>query len=109
MSDRVTKYAAVQVGERLYQGEIVEGLIQVRQTLETIGANGPLRLDEIVHPFAIVMTQDCDLEQDFCLRSGGHEGPSRLSQHFVLRGDRDNGLEGEGTAGKGYLEARHSE
>ena len=79
MSDRVTKYAAVQVGERLYQGEIVEGLIQVRQTLETIGANGPLRLDEIAHPFAIVMTQDCDLEQDFCLRSGGHEGPSRLA------------------------------
>jgi len=79
LSPRVSKYAAVQVGERLYQGEIVEGLIQVRQTLETVGEDGPPRLDEIVHPFTIVMTQDCDLEQDFRLRWEGPRSPSRLA------------------------------
>ena len=40
----------------------------MRQSLKTIGADGPPQLNEITHPFAIVMTQDCDLEQDFNLQ-----------------------------------------
>lgn len=79
MSDAVSKYIAVELGERLHQGEILEALIQVRQSLETIGKDGPPQLDEVVHPFAIVMTQDCDLEQDFKLRKGICQGQAPLA------------------------------
>jgi hypothetical protein len=75
----VNKYIAVQPGERLHQGEVLQGLIQVRQSLKTISGDGPPQLDEIVHPFAIVMTQDCDLEQDFNFRTGTVQGSSPLA------------------------------
>ena len=100
MSDRVTKYVAVQLSERLYQGEIVEGVIQVRQTLETIGVNGAPRLDEIQHPFAIVMTQDCDLEQDFFLRPGANEGPSPLVSILFCEAITTSELKGRVPQGK---------
>ena len=69
MPDRVIKYAAIPLNGRLYQGEVVSGLIHVRQSLHTIGEAEPPRLEEIVHPFSIVMTQDCDLESDFRSRT----------------------------------------
>jgi hypothetical protein len=100
LADRFIKYAAVQVSERLYQGEIVAGLIQVRQTLETIGANGPPRLDEVLHPFAIVMTQDCDLEQDFRLRSGACEGPLPMANILFCEAIATTDLKGKVPQGK---------
>ena len=51
----------------------------MRQSLKTIGADGPPQLNEITHPFAIVMTQDCDLEQDFNLRKGIVQGQLPLA------------------------------
>lgn len=65
MPDRQQKYEAVPLEGRLFQGEIVSGLIQAYQRLDTVGANEPPVLEERVHPFAIVITQDCDLESDF--------------------------------------------
>jgi hypothetical protein len=100
LSDRKKKYAAVQVGERLYQGEIVEGLIQVRQSLETLGESGPLKLDEVVHPFAIVMTQDCDLEQEFRIRSGAREGTSALPNILFCEAITTTDLKGNVPPGK---------
>jgi hypothetical protein len=77
LSDRLQKFAPVANEERLHQGEIVCGLVQARQSLTTVGTAGDLSLDEIEHPFAIVMTQDCDLEQDARIRQGG-SGASQL-------------------------------
>jgi hypothetical protein len=57
------KYAAVATDERLRQGEVLSGLVRVRQLPDSIGSPD-IRIDEIIHPFLIVMTQDCDLAQD---------------------------------------------
>jgi len=65
---QIAKYTAVSAGERLYQAEIVTGLVQIQQSVATIGGSQP-KLIERLHPFAIILTQDCDLEQDFTARS----------------------------------------
>ena len=59
----MVKYAAIASDERLRQGEILTGLVRVRQSLDSIGALD-VSVDEVTHPFLIVMTQDCDLAQD---------------------------------------------
>jgi hypothetical protein len=46
---------------RLWQGEILSNVIE-RQAVRQGDASFDLR--EVVHPYAIVFTQDCDLEQD---------------------------------------------
>jgi hypothetical protein len=60
---QIDKYAAILQRDRLHQGEILTGLVRVRQSLESLGAED-LGIDEITHPYLIVMTQDCDLAQD---------------------------------------------
>jgi hypothetical protein len=67
----VIKYAPVLAGERLHQGEILGGLVHVRQSLDSIGT-ALVQIDELVHPFVVVLTQDCDLEQDFNARASGN-------------------------------------
>ncbi len=62
--ESVVKYIASGDEGRLWQGEIVANLIQVRLTPETVRAESP-RGSPIVHPFAIVLSQDCDLEQHY--------------------------------------------
>lgn len=84
MPDRQQKYEAVPLDGRLYQGEIVSGLIQAYQRLDTIGAEGPPVLEERVHPFAIIVTQDCDLESDFRNRSRDQSERKPLSLINVL-------------------------
>ena len=49
------------------QGEIISNLIQVSVNLEAL-TNGELKGDQITHPYAIVLTQDCDCIQDFRAR-----------------------------------------
>jgi hypothetical protein len=51
----------------LLQGEIITNLIQVRLDLATLGAEAASIL-EVAHPFALILAQDCDLEQDFKAR-----------------------------------------
>jgi hypothetical protein len=76
----VIKYASVAVGERLHQGEILAGVIRVQQALASIGAE-KVQIDEIVLPFAIILTQDCELTQDADARmveQAAVQDPSRL-------------------------------
>lgn len=63
MPDQRDKYVAVVAGDRLRQGEVLSNFVRVRQSLDSIGALD-ISIEEIVHPYLIVMTQDCDLEQD---------------------------------------------
>ena len=63
----VVKYEAIVPRDRLRQGEILTGLVRVRQSLNSVGSQD-VSVDEIVHPYLIVMTQDCDLVQDFDAR-----------------------------------------
>lgn len=55
--------------DRVHQAEIISDLTQWVPELDAAGK--PAQLRPRVHPFAIVMTQDCDLEQDFRERSKG--------------------------------------
>jgi hypothetical protein len=57
-------------GASLRQGEILSDLDQFRLDVSTLStdsiAGQPFR-----HPFAVLLTQDCDLEQDFTARQKG--------------------------------------
>jgi hypothetical protein len=80
LPERHPKFIAVADG-RLVHGEILCGLLQVRQRLSTIGTDNPV-LDSILHPYATVVTQDCDLESDF--RSRKENGKASALMHSVL-------------------------
>ena len=53
----------------LFQGEIVANLIQARLDVASIGPDRSPVVNLVTHPYAVVLTQDCDLEGDFMLRS----------------------------------------
>jgi hypothetical protein len=53
----------------LQQGELLTGLVQINLETKTIGSKS-LRVEAKIHPFALVVSQDCDLEQDFKSRQG---------------------------------------
>lgn len=63
--------------EALGQGEIVSGLIQRTVDLSSLGSE-QLRVDQIVHPFALIATQDCDLDWDFRARQEGNSPLQKL-------------------------------
>jgi len=78
-------YAPSVANSRLHQGEILENLLQSRITAESIrlvtawteesGEPKPgLVVDFAQHPLVIVLSQDCDLEQDYNARRGGGSG-----------------------------------
>jgi hypothetical protein len=48
----------------LRQGEILTNVRLLNVRLETLGTDA-LAADTITHPFAVILTQDCDLEQDY--------------------------------------------
>jgi len=50
----------------LRQGEILSNLTQVRIDLDSLGFEE--RLDHTLHPYAIVVSQDCDLDWDYKAR-----------------------------------------
>jgi hypothetical protein len=74
-------------GSRLHSGEILCNLVQVQQQIESIEKDieKAATLVETVHPFVVVLTQDCDLEWDFDARSKGEASLSRLKN--VLFGE----------------------
>jgi hypothetical protein len=52
------------------QGEIVSDVIQVHLRVEALGSEeGDVDLEEKLHPFALLLTQDCDLDWDFKARA----------------------------------------
>lgn len=52
------------------QGEIVSDLVQVLLRAESLGhEGGDVELEEKTHPYALIMTQDCDLDWDFKARA----------------------------------------
>jgi hypothetical protein len=54
----------------LRQGEIVSDVTQVHLRAESLGPEaGEVDLEEKVHPYALILTQDCDLDWDFKARA----------------------------------------
>ncbi|MCH7873319.1 MAG: hypothetical protein IID33_16610 [Planctomycetes bacterium] len=67
------KYIASSDDGPLRQGEIVSNVVQVRLTSESVGSDSPVAIP-VVHPFAMVLTQDCDLEQHLNRIGNGKPG-----------------------------------
>ncbi len=67
------KYRISADEEPLHQGEIISNVVQVLLTLDSIGSDSPGAVPN-VHPFAIVLTQDCDLEQHLAKTEDGKVG-----------------------------------
>jgi hypothetical protein len=62
-------YRAVQAAERLYQGEIIEGVVEWSPVY---GPENPDQVREAIprlRKLAVVLTQDCDLAQDWTART----------------------------------------
>ena len=78
----MTKSNPIQSNEQIYisshqddpirQGEILSALIQSRLNIDSIGSPEPV-IDYITHPYAIVISQDCDLDWDHKARQGNAE------------------------------------
>jgi hypothetical protein len=66
----------------LRQGEILSGLVQQFLNLEEL-RKGELVVDDIRHPFVIVVSQSCDLEWDFEARRASSE-PDKMLPHVFL-------------------------
>ncbi len=59
------------VDKALRQGEILTNVVELQVRLESIGSVDSDRVysaNPIEHPFAIIVSQDCDLEQDYNFR-----------------------------------------
>jgi hypothetical protein len=66
----VTIYARSTTNAPFRQGEILTDVLQYRRSLASFRANTH-ELAETRHPFAIVISQDCDLERDYYARNPG--------------------------------------
>jgi len=70
----------------LRQGEIIENLFELWPRVsegETIDVEQTAKLDRIDHPYAIVISQDCDLELDFKARHG-QASDDKLLRHVLF-------------------------
>lgn len=68
------------------QGEIIESLYEFRPKAlesETIDTEQPIKFDRINYPFAIIVSQDCDLEWDYKARSNQTSDDKQL-QHVLF-------------------------
>lgn len=74
----IAVYNASLPNSNLRQGEIVSNLIQVHFDLNSYVSTSEYRAIERIHEYAIIITQDCDLEQDFRART------TDSSQHRLL-------------------------
>lgn len=61
---------------RVWQGEILENLVQIKLSIENIEGNeeGTIDVIPVTHELVLVMSQDCDLEQDHDRRQAAEQG-----------------------------------
>jgi hypothetical protein len=65
---QVAKYAPIPVNARLHQGEILGQVVVTRQVIASLGTDD-VEIREILLPFTVVLSQDCDLAQDATARA----------------------------------------
>jgi hypothetical protein len=88
-------YAPSELQGELRQGEIITDLIEVRLNLDAARNQQPARIDSITHPFAIVVTQDCELEQDYRARANNTTSDKLLPCVLLLQMTSCVALRGE--------------
>jgi hypothetical protein len=65
-------------GGPLRQGEVLSSVEQYDVQVSSEGDEGPVSARRRMHPFSVVLTQDCDLAQDFKGRTSGSPSDTRL-------------------------------
>lgn len=84
MEERVI-YQASDKGSSLRQGEILTGVVQYKPVVsELLQEAQDLSFDAVLHPYTIVVTQDCDLDWDYRARQSNDPQPSKLLNSVVL-------------------------
>jgi len=58
-------YHAVRPGERLFQGEVVERILEWIPKYDTVGADQVVGAEPRLQKLVVILTQDCDLAQDW--------------------------------------------
>lgn len=78
-------YQASDKGSSLRQGEILTGVVQYKPVVSELSqGTQELSFDAIVHPYTIVVTQDCDLDWDFRARHAEDIQLSKLLNSVIL-------------------------
>lgn len=84
MEERVI-YQTSDKGSSLRQGEILTGVVQYNPVIDDICLElQELSFTPIVHPYAIVITQDCDLDWDYKAREINDKSSGKLLNSVVL-------------------------
>jgi hypothetical protein len=83
----------------LRQAEVLSDVFQYRRSFLSLRAKTH-ELEEIQHPYAIVMSPDCDLEQDFGSRMGKIKADKTISDILLLQAITVDELRATTPAGK---------
>jgi len=67
----------------LRQGEILSNVVQIQSDVSTIGQDS-VGIIRSVQAFAIILTQDCDLEQDHRIRFSDIPNPVKMISNVLL-------------------------
>lgn len=81
-------YQAPDKGSSLRQGEILTGVVQYNPVVDEIQLelqeSPELSFTPVIHPYAIVVTQDCDLDWDYKARATSNSNPAKLLNSIIL-------------------------
>jgi hypothetical protein len=77
-------YQASNKGSSLRQGEILTGVVQYKPVVSELLQEQELSFDTVLHPYAIVVTQDCDLDWDYKARQTANSQSSKLLNSVIL-------------------------
>ncbi|NEP57662.1 MAG: hypothetical protein F6K31_11660 [Symploca sp. SIO2G7] len=78
-------YQVPEKGSSVRQGEILTGVIQYKPVVdELLQGQQELSFEAVCHPYAIVVTQDCDLDWDYKARWSENIQQSKLLNSIIL-------------------------
>lgn len=77
-SPKMYRVAPATGASPIRQGEILSNLFHAQMAVESIHDSDVVSVNTIIHPLSIVLTQDCDLEQDFKVRDQGRDSDKQI-------------------------------
>ena len=77
-------YQASDKDSSLRQGEILTGVVQYKPVVGGLLQETELSFDAVLHPYTIVVTQDCDLDWDYRARRAENHQLSKLLNSIIL-------------------------
>lgn len=79
----ITKYKPSLGEGAIRQGEILTNLAQLEIDLSTIDQETPA-FNQIIHPYVIVVSQDCDLDWDYKFRTVSQDKPNKELPYILF-------------------------